>query len=159
VSPAPRRPGLMIAAGLGAGLVLSCLLAGIVGYPLSQKLMKEKRKGWELVPVVVAAVDMKAGDPVSMENISQRSIPEQFVTRSVVRPDSASYVVDRPLLVPLNAGDPIPWAAVEDDASAVACSRRVDELLRLRPVVSPALQRVGDELRDRARAGNPRPPP
>jgi flagella basal body P-ring formation protein FlgA len=40
-------------------------------------------------------------------------VPEQFVTTSVVKPDSASYIVDQKLLVPVQAGDPMLWSHFE----------------------------------------------
>lgn len=66
-----------------------------------------------LVPVVVAAVDIAAGEMVTMEKISQRSAPRRLVTSSVVKPDSASYVVNQKLLVPVLAGDLLLWSQFE----------------------------------------------
>ncbi|MBL8921054.1 MAG: Flp pilus assembly protein CpaB, partial [Myxococcaceae bacterium] len=68
------------------------LVAGVVSYSAVKKKELDVRKGWNLVQVVVAAVDVSEGTVVTMEMISQRSIPEQFVTSSVVKPDSASYI-------------------------------------------------------------------
>ena len=76
------------------------LVAGVVSYSAVKKKEMDVRKGWNLVPVVVAAVDVSEGTVVTMEMISQRSIPEQFVTSSVVKPDSVGYIVDQQLLVP-----------------------------------------------------------
>src|SRR5437764_3563118 len=69
------------------------LFAGIVAYSAIKKKEADVRRGWNLVPVVVAAVDIAEGTVVTFDMISQRSVPEQFVTSSVVKPDSASYVV------------------------------------------------------------------
>lgn len=95
--------------GLGVGLLISCLGSG-VGFMYVKRTGENARKGWNLVPVVVAAVDISADTVVTMEMISQRSIPEQFVTSSVVVPDDASYVVNQKALVPLQAGDPLLWS-------------------------------------------------
>jgi Flp pilus assembly protein CpaB len=62
-----------------------------------------------LVPVVVASVDIAAGTRVTFDMISQRSVPEQFVTSSIVKPDSASYVVNQVIDHPMQAGDPLRW--------------------------------------------------
>jgi pilus assembly protein CpaB len=142
----------MIRLGVGAGLAFSCLLSGIVGVPLARKLVERKRAGWNPVPVVVAAVDMKAGDAIVMEKISQRSVPEQFVTQSVVRPDSASYVINQPALVPLSAGDIITWPATQSPAAVAECSKLVEGLLTARPERPEAVRRVVAELRRRASA-------
>lgn len=147
---APRRPGTMIAAGVGAGLVFSCLLGGIVGVPLAQKLAAKKRAGWNLVPVVVAAVDLRAGTVVTMEMISQRSIPEQFATASMVRPDSASYLVNRPTRLPLHAGDPVTWPMVESSTAGPACAALVKNLVKQKPEVPEPVQHVVDEVARRA---------
>src|SRR5256885_10024944 len=89
------------------------LFAGIVGYSAIKKKESDVRRGWNLVPVVVAAVDISEGTVVSFDMISQRSVPEQFVTSSVVKPDSASYVVNQKVLVPVQAGDPLLWSQFE----------------------------------------------
>lgn len=101
------------AAGLLIGLSISgvlLLLGGVSGMFYVQKKARDARAGWNLVPVVVAAVDVAEGEVITFEKLSQRSIPEQFVTSSIVKPDSASYVVNQKVLVPLQAGDPLLWS-------------------------------------------------
>jgi Flp pilus assembly protein CpaB len=100
------------AAILGA---IGGLLVGSVGMGfLSFNLVKERaRRGWNLVPVVVAATDLPRGTVVTLDLISQRQIPEQFVTSSVVRPESAAHVVNQKVLAPLQAGDPLLWSQLE----------------------------------------------
>jgi pilus assembly protein CpaB len=95
-------------AGLGVGLVLACLMSA-GGYWWVQRERVNVRKGWNLVPVVVAAQDIAEGTPVTFDLISQRSIPEQFVTASVVKPDQATRIVNQPVKVPVTAGDPMTW--------------------------------------------------
>ena len=98
--------------GLAIGLSITCLGSGL-GIFYVKREAANARKGWNLVPVVVAAQDISADTIVTMEMISQRSIPEQFVTSSVVKPDSANYVVNQKVLVPLQAGDPLLWSQFE----------------------------------------------
>jgi pilus assembly protein CpaB len=98
--------------GLGIGLVLACL-GSAVGFVYVKRAGENARKGWNLVPVVVAAVDIPEDTVVTFEMISQRSVPEQFVTSSVVKPDSASYIVNQKVLVPLQAGDMLLWSQFE----------------------------------------------
>lgn len=90
------------------GLVAGCLAM----LPLGLKWRSERRGGcgYDRVPVVVLAVDAVAGTEVTFDMISQRSIPEQFVTSSFVKPDSASYVVGQRLLIDAQAGDMLRWA-------------------------------------------------
>ena len=91
-------------------VVATFLVLAIVGSVFwIQKRATDARKGWNLVPVVVAAVDIAEGTTVTFDQISQRAIPEQFVTASVVKPEAASSVVNQVALVPILAGDPILW--------------------------------------------------
>lgn len=115
--PAPPRTsgggfviGLLI--GIGVSLIFLCV-GGAVGFSVVQKMKVDARKGWNLVPVVVAAVDMKEKETVTIEMLSQRAVPEQFVTSSIVKPDSASYIVNQKLLVSVLAGDPLRWSDFE----------------------------------------------
>lgn len=105
----------MVAFGLGAALALPLggAVGGAVSYVLAKKAEVEARRGWNLVPVVVAARPLAPGAQVQFEDISQRPVPEQFVTASVVKPDSASYVVKQAVLVPVAAGEPLRWAYFE----------------------------------------------
>jgi pilus assembly protein CpaB len=98
--------------------VILGLLAGAVAWAAIKRKEKEVRAGWNLVPVIVAANDIAEGTVVGYDMVSQRAIPEQFVTSSVVKPDSASYVVGQRVLVPLQAGDPLLWSQFETSKAA-----------------------------------------
>src|SRR5438876_2510459 len=111
---------------LVVALVLG-LLAGVVAYSAIKKKEADVRRGWNLVPVVVAAVDIPEGTVVTFDMISQRSVPEQFVTSSVVKPDSASYIVNQRVLVPVQAGDPLLWSQFETTKAAERLSSLVKE--------------------------------
>jgi pilus assembly protein CpaB len=100
--------GVMI--GLLAGIVIASCTGGVVGYTVGLQRAEKLRKGWNLVPVVVAAVDIPAGTAVTFENISQRSVPEQFVTGSVILPASAGSIINQKVLVPLRPNDPLLWS-------------------------------------------------
>ncbi len=117
------RTPLAVAAVLG-------LFAGIVAYSAIKKKEADVRRGWNLVPVVVAAVDVAEGTPVTFDMISQRSVPEQFVTSSVVKPDSASYVVNQKVLVPVQAGDPLLWSQFETTKAAERLSTKIQKKAR-----------------------------
>ncbi|MBX7097695.1 MAG: hypothetical protein K1X89_08285 [Myxococcaceae bacterium] len=106
-SPMPWMVGLLV------GGMVGMVLAGGGGYVLAKRQANKMRQGWNLVPVVVAAVDLAEDTVVTFDMISQRSVPEQFVTGSVVKPDSASYIVNQKILVPVLAGDPLLWSQFE----------------------------------------------
>lgn len=103
--------------GLAVGLAITCL-GSAAGFYYVKRSGENARKGWNLVPVIVAAVDIPENTVVTFEQLSQRSVPEQFVTSSVVKPDSASYIVNQKVLVPLQAGDMLLWSQFETRKAA-----------------------------------------
>jgi pilus assembly protein CpaB len=122
-------------------------IAGVTSYSAVKKKEMDVRKGWNLVPVVVAAVDVSEGTVVTMEMISQRSIPEQFVTSSVVKPDSASYVVNQKVLVPLQAGDALLWSQFETTKAAERLSTKVQKKARAVTIDTKGASSVGGWVR------------
>lgn len=110
--------GVGVLLGLLSALLVLCVLSA-VGFAFVQARRAEARKGWNTVPILVAAVDVAPGERLVVEKLSQRSIPEQFVTSSVVKPDSASYVLNGTVRARLYAGDPVRWADVDDGEGKV----------------------------------------
>jgi pilus assembly protein CpaB len=131
---------------LVVALVLG-LLAGVIAYSAIKKKEADVRRGWNLVPVVVAAQDIPEGTVITFEMISQRSVPEQFVTSSVVRPDSASYVVNQKVLVALQAGDPLLWSQFETTKAAERLSTKVQKKARAITIEAKATTAVGGWIR------------
>jgi pilus assembly protein CpaB len=131
---------LIVAAVLG-------VLAFLVSWSAIKKREADVRKGWNLVPVVVAAVDISEGTVVTMEMISQRSIPEQFVTSSVVKPDSASYIINQKVLVALQAGDPLLWSQFETSRAAERLSSKVQKKARAITIEAKSTTAVGGWVR------------
>jgi pilus assembly protein CpaB len=123
------------------------LLAGVVAYSAIKKKEAEVRKGWNLVPVVVAAQDIPEGGTITYDMISQRSIPEQFVTSSVVKPDSASSVVGQKVLVPLQTGDPLLWSQFETMKFTERLSAKVQRKGRAITIDAKAATAVGGWIR------------
>lgn len=113
----PNDPSHARGGGAGTTLVI-VLIAGCLGsglmYWVGGKLRQRERAGWNLVPIVVAAVDIDANGVITMEEISQRSIPEQFAIEDFVRPDSASYVINQRTRAALQSGDPLRWSDMTD---------------------------------------------
>jgi pilus assembly protein CpaB len=131
---------------LVVALVLG-LLAGVIAYSAIKKKEADVRRGWNLVPVVVAAQDIPEGTVVTFEMISQRSVPEQFVTSSVVKPDSASYVVNQKVLVALQAGDPLLWSQFETTKAAERLSSKVQKKGRAITIEAKKSSSVGGWVR------------
>ncbi len=131
---------LWVALGLG-------LLAGLVAYSAIRKKEEDVRRGWNLVNVVVASQDIPEGASVAMDMISSRPVPEQFVTASVVKPESVSYVLNQKLLVPLQAGDPLLWTQFETTSAAERLSSRVQRKGRAVTVEVSKKSSVGGWIR------------
>jgi pilus assembly protein CpaB len=103
------------------------ILAGAVAFLSIKKKEREVKAGWNLVPVVVAADAINEGTIITFDMISQRPVPEQFVTSSVIKPDSANYIVGQKVLVPLQAGDPLLWSQFETSKAAEKLSNIVQK--------------------------------
>lgn len=110
---APQRSGSSSAMTIGLALAISCIGSGGM-FGLYQVLKAKERAGWNLVPVIVAAVDVEPNSVLTMEMISQRSLPEQFVNSDIVKPDSASYIVNVRTTRALHSGDPVRWVDMYD---------------------------------------------
>jgi pilus assembly protein CpaB len=106
------------------------LAAGAVSYGAIKAKERSVREGWNLVPVAVANQDIPEGSVLTYEMIAQRGIPEQFVTSSVVKPESSSYVVGQKVLVNLQTGDPLLWTQFETTKSAERLSSKVQKKTR-----------------------------
>ena len=129
-----------------------------------------------LVPVVVAAVDIKAGAVVTLEMISQRSAAPALATSSVIKPDSVSYIVNQKVRFPVLAGDLMLWSffetKVNDDvqakcATALQAPEHAEaQVARHRDVVrnpafggengDPALRPTGEQMPDAGLTRSPR---
>ena len=89
--------------------VILAALAAVMVHSVMSKKEAEVRKGWNLTPIVVAAMDIEEGQTITMDMMSRHMIPEQFVTSSVIKPESANYVDGQKVLVPIqkvNGGMP-----------------------------------------------------
>lgn len=99
------------------GLLVGAFIMGGVGYPLWKK--KFARSAYEnMVPVVVASEDIPEGTVLTFDIISQRSIPGQFVTESVVKPDNVSSILGKHITAPVRAGDTLLWSQFQNPKQA-----------------------------------------
>jgi pilus assembly protein CpaB len=125
--------------------VLLGVLAGAVAYLSLKRQERIVKAGWNLVPVVVAADAINEGTIITFDMVSQRPVPEQFVTSSVIKPDSANYIVGQKVLVPLQAGDPLLWSQFETSKAAEKLSSIVQT--KGRALNLPAQGGVGGWIR------------
>jgi Flp pilus assembly protein CpaB len=73
------------------------------------------------VAIVVAAVDIPAGTVVTFDMISQRSVDASLAVSAIVKPDSASYIVNQKVLAPMLAGDMMRWSLFETTKGGELC--------------------------------------
>ena len=129
-------------AGLGLGVFVGGLAAGVIASARVKGAEAEARKGWMLAPVVVYAENFAAGDVTTFDGISQRSVPEKVITTSVVKPDSAKYIVNQRVAVPVVAGEVALWthfdiseAQLKQRTAYEACAHHVR--FGVRPLTTP----------------------
>ncbi|WP_375771763.1 SAF domain-containing protein [Archangium gephyra] len=157
---APRKPlhkGLLaggLVVGLGIGLVAGMAGAWVLSFSLIEKAKQEVRAGWTFVPVVVANRDVAPGEVLKLNELAQRSIPEQLATSSLVRPDSSAYVVGQALTVPVQQGEPLRWAFFatateelkpEETRLAEECQRAFDRVPN-RPMPDQSAAKIRERI-------------
>lgn len=95
--------------GLVGGALLGCIASSVVAggatYVGMKKRSAELHRGWHLAPVITINEPVRAGAVLTPPMLTQRQVPEQFVTASVVKPDELHTVIDLPVLVDLAPGD------------------------------------------------------
>lgn len=131
---------LLIAVALG-------VFAGIVAWSALKKKESDVRRGWNLVPVIVAAAEISEGSVITMEMISQQQVPEQFVTSSVIKPDSAPYLIGQQVLVAMQAGDPFLWSQLNTTRAAERLSTKVAKKGRAISIEAKGVTAVGGWVR------------
>lgn len=112
--------GSAVIVGFLIGAVAGFGVAGVAGYTLILKKARDVRRGWNLVPVVVVSQDLPEGSTVTFDVLSQRPVPEQFVTDSVVMPNRVSELVGHRLTAPMKAGDLLLWSELDTAHAATA---------------------------------------
>ncbi len=104
-------------------VVVVGLLAAYLGYSSGHR---RAVRGWDLVPVVVAAQDIAVGQTLETDMIAQRPMPSQFVTPSIILPENYSHVVGQKVLVSLKKGDPILWSQFASDKDLLQLCKAVE---------------------------------
>lgn len=151
--PARERDRLLRKKGVWRGrapFLLAVMMASL-GFALAWTTVtssgRRATRAWNLVPVTVAAFDLSEGSVVTTEMIATRAVPEQFVTASVVKPDSYSYVIGQKTLVPVQAGDPLLWSHFELSQTTERLSRRVSKRARAITINAGGADSVGGWVR------------
>jgi len=121
--------------------------AAFLGYLDRRGAEKNARKGWDLVPIVVAGVDVDEGTTLTTDMIGQRPMPSQFVTPSVIKPENYSYVVGQRVLVNLKKGDPLLWTQFESSKGLERLSKAVQKNFRAITLIVNDRNGVGGWIR------------
>jgi pilus assembly protein CpaB len=95
------------------GIVLG-ILAGIMAMVALKNKEREVTRGWSLQEVVVAAEDVTEGAHLEISMIAKRKIPEQFITKSTIRPKDVEKILGQTVVVNLHEGDPLQWSHFQE---------------------------------------------
>ncbi|MFO0599890.1 MAG: hypothetical protein U0228_31565 [Myxococcaceae bacterium] len=100
------RPAFALVIGAFLGT-----LAGLAAsFAVEYQQLRAARGIGPLEPVVVAQSPLAGDATVKIEDVSQHPVPARWATNSLIKPDSASYVLNQALAVPVASGQPLQWA-------------------------------------------------
>jgi pilus assembly protein CpaB len=122
-------------------------IAGVLAFAAIKKQELEVRRGWNLVPVLTARIDLDVGSVVTEDTLERTSIPEQFVTPSVVQPGDLSKILNARLLVPLQKNDPLLWTQFETHRTGERLSAKVQRKARALTLQTDPESAVGGWVR------------
>lgn len=111
----PFLKGLI--SGVSVGVVLLVLCSVAIAVWMRNSAVNAK-KGWNLVPVLVASADVMPGTRLTRAHLEPRTMPEQFVTSATVKPEQLGEVLGHPLRFVLPKGSMLTWPRVELDGPA-----------------------------------------
>lgn len=109
--------------GTGVGIGVAIPLCVLVVFALANVWYARDRvtraqRGWNLVPALVVTADVKTGTRLGREHVEQRTVPEQFATSSLVKPEQLPAVLGRRARFHLEPGEFLLFSSVELDGPA-----------------------------------------
>lgn len=100
------------------------IVCGLVAILMVNTYMTKKEadlyEGMDLVPVVAAARDLKAGEKITMEMLARREVPSKYVQGSAVDPSNVELAVNQKLNFPLKRGDTLLWTDLESETDRLS---------------------------------------
>ncbi|MFY0565218.1 SAF domain-containing protein [Archangium lansingense] len=108
----------------------------------------------EQVSITVAVRDIAAGERVTEADFTDLLVPKEWVTTSLVKPDSREYIIGQRVLLPVMKGDLISWSLFEttrDSTIRESCASASGQPATAAEQVSRARQ----VLLERQRQGTP----
>lgn len=131
--------------------LIAALALGFIAFIISWQAINSERErvrsGWDPVTVVVASRDIPEGTPITVDIVSSRPVPEQFVTSSVVKPESINIVLNQRVLVPLQKGDPLLWTQFANSRASEKLSTKVEKRARAITIDAGKITAVGGWVR------------
>ncbi len=97
----PTLP-LILSLALGTAAVLM-----VRNYVTGEK--RSMQRGLEPVRVVVARQNIPSNEPLTVGMVASRPVPRKFVHANAIYPEEVDLLMNRELLYPVRAGDPILW--------------------------------------------------
>ncbi len=142
------REGPSLLVGLVLGGAVGLVLGAPLAFGVARLVSKPTLDAWRLEPIVVAAVDLEPGTEVTMEQISQRSIPVRFANGAAIRPNEASRLLGARTLTAMSAGTSMSWWMVSTTPGDGGVPADCVEVLRAfsADAGSPAVTRLIEEL-------------
>ncbi|MBN2008857.1 Flp pilus assembly protein CpaB [candidate division KSB1 bacterium] len=91
-------------------ILFIAVLSGVVAVILLMWYMNKKERMYGTkVPVLVAAVDIRKGEPFTQANLEVAEIPQKFVIPNVIGPAYLTSILDSKSLVAISKGQQISW--------------------------------------------------
>ena len=98
-------------------VLIAAVVVGLVAFVLTGQYLRSEREklyaGAEKVRILASARDLPAGTLLKFEDIGGKSVYKTAVGENVFRPDDINLVLDKRLIYPLKAGEPLWWSHVD----------------------------------------------
>ena len=98
-------------------VLIAAVVVGLVAFLLTGQYLRGEREklyaGAEKVRILAAGRDLPAGTVLKFEDIGGKSVYKTAVGDNVFRPDDINLVLDKRLIYPLKAGEPLWWSHVD----------------------------------------------
>jgi pilus assembly protein CpaB len=98
-------------------ILIAAVVVGLVAFLLAGQYLKSEREklyaGAEKTRILASARDLPAGTVLKFEDIGGKSVYKTAVGENVFRPDDLNLVLDKRLIYPLKAGEPLWWSHVD----------------------------------------------
>lgn len=97
--------------GLGVGLTVSVLVVGTFATVTANKYVARVHRGWALKPSLLLTHDVASGHVLTEADLTEVSLPEQFLTDTWVAGPERSLVLGKAVTVAVEKGAPLLWTS------------------------------------------------